>query len=553
MIAFLKKREAARPAFINDRSNEDFFGMQPKLETEASPASAKDGSQRATAFRKGNTSPTFFHSSNTIQKKQSKEEEQEVQQKEEPDTTTSLIQQKCAACDGEEETIQKKETQPQKGLEQSLSNSKGKGASLPKSTQQEMNKGFGRDLGDVKIHTDQQAVEMNQQLGAKAFTNGNDIYFNKDQYNPSSQSGKQLLAHELTHTIQQQADTLSSTNRPIIQRQCLPSNMMQSVENNVMESRVVDFPQSLADEVISDSVANTLQSFQQISMQVSGPLNDEDTQTSRLVTHEIIVKAQYFINTETGKNHFAAARRTAGFTSIKRALAQRGHVSIVQSSTGGSLSSGRAVELGKGTPDDIRLFVQEAVNNGTIEQFARANGYIRDGEQLMVLPAWLIQVAVQHWMQETGVGVDCSGFVLQATHNARQALINHINDCNAMFMEMGLNFAYNVPDPTDINVRSAASFRGEPAVGTPLNLRPGDTWVVSEGGHIRVIIEVREVLKADATEAIEFVTAESSGGSTSPNPGPIRKTWQTHSLTELNPITNISGGGDSEGSFHRVE
>jgi len=66
-----------------------------------------------------------------------------------------------------------------------------------------MESGFGADFSDVKIHTDTNAVQMSQELGAQAFTNGNDVYFNKGKYNPDSREGKHLLAHELTHTIQQ--------------------------------------------------------------------------------------------------------------------------------------------------------------------------------------------------------------------------------------------------------------------------------------------------------------------------------------------------------------
>ncbi|MGI9542139.1 MAG: eCIS core domain-containing protein, partial [Cyclobacteriaceae bacterium] len=50
---------------------------------------------------------------------------------------------------------------------------------------------------------DSEARELNQQLGAQAFTQGRDIYFNSDKYHPETASGKRLLAHELTHVIQQ--------------------------------------------------------------------------------------------------------------------------------------------------------------------------------------------------------------------------------------------------------------------------------------------------------------------------------------------------------------
>ena len=53
---------------------------------------------------------------------------------------------------------------------------------------------------------------MNQELGAQAFTNGADIYFNSGKYNPQINSGKHLIAHELTHVVQQSKDGLNHSN-----------------------------------------------------------------------------------------------------------------------------------------------------------------------------------------------------------------------------------------------------------------------------------------------------------------------------------------------------
>lgn len=92
--------------------------------------------------------------------------------------------------------------------------SQGGGHSLDRSAKTFMQNRFGADFGGVKIHTDSQAVQLNRQLNARAFTVGQDIYFNEGQYQPHSESGKYLLAHELTHTIQQQ----SIIGRKIIQR-----------------------------------------------------------------------------------------------------------------------------------------------------------------------------------------------------------------------------------------------------------------------------------------------------------------------------------------------
>ena len=86
-----------------------------------------------------------------------------------------------------------------------LQSSRGGGNSLDETTQGEMESAFGADFGDVRIHTGSEATQLSQDLGAKAFTHGSDIYFNQGQYNPDSSEGKHLLAHELTHTVQQGA------------------------------------------------------------------------------------------------------------------------------------------------------------------------------------------------------------------------------------------------------------------------------------------------------------------------------------------------------------
>ncbi|MEO8237490.1 MAG: DUF4157 domain-containing protein [Flavobacterium sp.] len=90
-------------------------------------------------------------------------------------------------------------------LETTLNSNKGGGSPLSGKVKTEMESGIGADFSNVRIHNDSTAVQMNQQLGAQAFATGNNIYFNEGKYNPNSQDGKHLLAHELTHTVQQGA------------------------------------------------------------------------------------------------------------------------------------------------------------------------------------------------------------------------------------------------------------------------------------------------------------------------------------------------------------
>ena len=74
---------------------------------------------------------------------------------------------------------------------------------MPTNLQRGMEAGIGANLGHVRIHTDSPAVQMSREMGAKAFTQGNHIYFNQGQFVPETSPGKHLLVHELTHTVQQ--------------------------------------------------------------------------------------------------------------------------------------------------------------------------------------------------------------------------------------------------------------------------------------------------------------------------------------------------------------
>jgi Domain of unknown function (DUF4157) len=62
---------------------------------------------------------------------------------------------------------------------------------------------FGQNFGDVRIHTGESAMRTSASLNAKAFTIGRDIFFGSGEYAPHSREGRRLMAHELTHTIQQ--------------------------------------------------------------------------------------------------------------------------------------------------------------------------------------------------------------------------------------------------------------------------------------------------------------------------------------------------------------
>lgn len=107
----------------------------------------------------------------------------------------------------EEEKIQTKGEAEQEwaapeNVESRVRNSGG-GQTLPESARSFFEPRFDHDFSQVRVHADSDSAQMAKSIQAQAFTHGQDIYFGGGKYNPDSSGGKQLLAHELTHVIQQ--------------------------------------------------------------------------------------------------------------------------------------------------------------------------------------------------------------------------------------------------------------------------------------------------------------------------------------------------------------
>jgi hypothetical protein len=84
-----------------------------------------------------------------------------------------------------------------------INSKRGSGGSLDSGVAEKAGDAMGHDFSGVNVHTDSEADELSRGLGAKAFTTGSDIFFQSGAYSPGSSEGQQLLAHELTHVVQQ--------------------------------------------------------------------------------------------------------------------------------------------------------------------------------------------------------------------------------------------------------------------------------------------------------------------------------------------------------------
>lgn len=135
--------------------------------------------------------------------RQAEEEEEEMQMKRAGDQTGLEVQRQ----EEEEEMIQSKAVsrapEVSEDLEARIKGEEGKGEPIPDTLRASLEPHFGRDFSEARVHTDAEADSMSQQLGARAFTHGNDIFFREGDYRPESDEGKRLLSHEMTHVVQQ--------------------------------------------------------------------------------------------------------------------------------------------------------------------------------------------------------------------------------------------------------------------------------------------------------------------------------------------------------------
>jgi hypothetical protein len=88
-------------------------------------------------------------------------------------------------------------------IARAIHSKRGGGEQLDPSAADKIGKSMGHDFSDVRVHKDSESDQLNKQVKAEAFTTGKDIFFREGKYDPVSNEGQKLLAHELTHVVQQ--------------------------------------------------------------------------------------------------------------------------------------------------------------------------------------------------------------------------------------------------------------------------------------------------------------------------------------------------------------
>ena len=172
---------------------------------------------------------------------------------------TGTVQRSCA-CDGKEPCecdkqapslpwVQRKAIEggapaPLGSLASTALSGQGSGRPLDRSSRVFMEPRFGRDLGGVRIHTDAAAARAAKALNAEAFTVGGDIHFAEGRYQPDTLPGRHLLAHELTHTVQQEGrragGSVSMSSAAVSQPRDAAEQEAEGIADRVAEGSMVE-------------------------------------------------------------------------------------------------------------------------------------------------------------------------------------------------------------------------------------------------------------------------------------------------------------------------
>ncbi|MEJ6487518.1 DUF4157 domain-containing protein [Nostoc punctiforme UO1] len=111
-----------------------------------------------------------------------------------------------------------------------IQRARGGGQPLADNIREPMEQAFGADFSGVRVHTDSLSDQLNQSIQAKAFTTGQDVFFRQGAYEPGSRGGQELLAHELTHVVQQGGMKQSPLTSQELQKHSATRNLSVSNE-----------------------------------------------------------------------------------------------------------------------------------------------------------------------------------------------------------------------------------------------------------------------------------------------------------------------------------
>lgn len=105
----------------------------------------------------------------------------------------------------------------EESVEHAIESGRGGGVGLDSPVRGQMERAFSADFSGVRVHHDSAADSLNRDLEARAFTTGRDIFFRQGAYQPGTSTGRELIAHELTHVVQQNGEGVEKKTQTKLQ------------------------------------------------------------------------------------------------------------------------------------------------------------------------------------------------------------------------------------------------------------------------------------------------------------------------------------------------
>ncbi|MCP2729521.1 eCIS core domain-containing protein [Limnofasciculus baicalensis] len=161
-------------------------------------------------------------------------------------------------------------------VEQGIQQAKGGGQGLDESIREPMEGAFGADFSGVKVHTDAQSDQLNRSIQAKAFTTGQDIFFKQGEYDPGSKGGQELLAHELTHVVQQTGAV--QRNLEVGKKDTSQEKEVDSISQVITENEQSGYTSASEAEVYPESEVKPLRTKEQKQPTQTEPVPQEEVQ-----------------------------------------------------------------------------------------------------------------------------------------------------------------------------------------------------------------------------------------------------------------------------------
>lgn len=404
---------------------------------------------------------------------------------------------------------------PPSDIESTLSSSKGGGAALPPDTRNQMESAFNTDFSAVRIHQDTSATSMNKSLSSHAFTYGSDIYFNSGKFDPSGKDGQHLLAHELTHVVQQTGAQTPAT----------PNN------TNPGPAPTPQTPAPQAPSIQKDSAADPKQKIKDETDKNNITLDDADLQfLQQNYPDGILISKEKFIINMTSSTYnsvlkypgFLVRPATGPASKIDTFIfmVDKGRSILVSAQGGGSilLDAGSKQSNTSGSAAAQRLAT--ALNNVILSGQAAAPSEIKishmdidhynaldDVLRIPALSRAMVQVSRQQLQEATKtVGKDWNRMNVQ--FQATQSLVQidvvggNLRETRAIIGDMEVIEYRSVAAHNALNTATTYNKNNTSAVTVVRDLKSNTTMVYTADAEGRLFSEVVDMVGEDAFRRI---------------------------------------------------